>query len=223
MAKDDAGRFWVYFGTGRYWSSLDRNATYLAYQNSFYGIKEPIDSSGNLTYGTIGAKATTLKDVSSIEITNDAAGATLFESTMTDIAAKDGWYRDFSTSGERNLGQAAILGDIVTFSTFIPNNDLCSPEGNSNLYALHYKTGTAYYEGVLLTSDYPSGVDSNNKVLYVTSAGKGYSTTPNIHTGTEEGSTSFLQTSTGAIKAIATKNPGITKSGGVYWRNRSGE
>ena len=201
---------------------LDRNTPYFSYQNSFYGIKEPVTSSSDptLTYATVGVKATSLIDVSSIEITNDATGKTLFQTTMDDIAAKSGWYRDFATDGERNLGQAAVLGGIVTFSTFLPVDDLCSPEGTSNLYALYYKTGTAYYEGVLLTTDYPGGVDTDDKVLYMTYAGKGYSTTPNIHTGAEEGSTTFLQTSTGAIKVVETKNTDPTTSGGVYWMER---
>ncbi len=237
MAKDDEGRFWVYFGTGRFWSSLDRDASHFSYQNSFYGIKEPVDSDNKLTYDTVGAKATSLKNVTGIDVKTDRSvtggttpvvdqngdSSTDFDDLLKEIDAKDGWFRDFSTDGERNLGQATILGGIVTFSTFIPNNDLCSPEGFSNLYALYYKTGTAYYEGVLLTDGNPSGTDSDDKVIYTTSAGKGYSTTPNIHTGAEEGSTAFLQTSTGAIKTIATKNTAPTTSGGVYWMEKMEE
>ncbi|MCD6429727.1 MAG: hypothetical protein J7L57_00710 [Deltaproteobacteria bacterium] len=220
VAQDDVGRFWVYFGTGRFWSTLDREAPYFSYQNAFYGIKEPVDASGNMTYATVGAKATTLKNVSSIEITDQ--DNTSFSTLMNDITSSySGWYRNFATSGERNLGQAAILGDIVTFSTFVPDNDLCASEGESYLYALHYKTGTAYWKGVLLTKDYPGGIDAANKVVYRIRAGKGYSTTPNIHSGKEKGSRSFLQTSTGAIISIAQENPGITKSGGVYWRESS--
>ncbi|MBW1967326.1 MAG: hypothetical protein JRI48_08060 [Deltaproteobacteria bacterium] len=45
-----------------------------------------------------------------------------------------------------------------------------------------------------------------------------YSETPNIHTGREAGSKSFVQTSTGAIIGIEQANPGITKSGKTSWR-----
>ena len=151
-------------------------------------------------------------------IDEDGDGNINFDDLLTEIHAKNGWYRNFSTTGERNLGQATILGDIVTFPTFIPNNNLCSYEGTSNLYGLYYKTGTAYWKGVLITEDLPSGTDSNDKVVYKISVGKGYSTTTNHHTGEEKGSKAFLQTSTGAIIEIKQANPGATKSGGVYWR-----
>jgi type IV pilus assembly protein PilY1 len=158
-----------------------------------------------------------LKNITGTEI--DDGDSTTFTTLETDIRDNySGWYRNFATSGERNLGQATILGDIITFSTFIPNNDPCSYEGASNLYGLYYKTGTAYWKGVLITDDYPSGIDGNDKVVYKINVGKGYSTTPNLHTGEDEGSKSFLQTSTGAIIGIKHANPGITKSGGIYWR-----
>ncbi|MBW1967328.1 MAG: hypothetical protein JRI48_08070, partial [Deltaproteobacteria bacterium] len=54
VAKDDEGRIWVYFGTGRFWSSLDRQSPYMDYQNAFYGIKEPVDANGTLTYKKVG-------------------------------------------------------------------------------------------------------------------------------------------------------------------------
>jgi type IV pilus assembly protein PilY1 len=49
---------------------------------------------------------------------------------------RDGWKLDFSTSRERNLGQASLLGDIVTCTTYTPDDDPCEYEGFSNLYAL---------------------------------------------------------------------------------------
>ncbi len=226
VARDDDGRVWVYFGTGRFWGVLDREAPYFSYQNTFYGIKEPIDATtGNLTYGTVGAKATNLKNVTSEQITDQ--DRTSFYTLMSDIEQNySGWYRNFSTTGERNLGQAAVLGDVVTFSTFVPDNDLCASEGESYMYALHYKTGTAYWKGVLLSPDGSSSVDvdgdgvddSTGEVLFRLNIGKGYSTTPNIHTGTEEGSRAFLQTSTGAIISTEQSNPGLIKSGKTSWR-----
>ncbi len=221
VAKDDAGRFWLYFGTGRFWGTLDREPPYFSYQNSFYGIKEPVDTSGNLNYTT----ATSLEDVGGISIYNDSTVANhdalaqaTFNLVKNDVLVKDGWYRDFAVTGERNLGQAAIIGDLVTFSTFIPDNDLCASEGESYIYALHYQTGTAYWKEVFYGGTDPS----THEVIYSMRAGKGYSTTPNIHTGGEDGSAAFLQTSTGAIIKIEQKNPGITKSGGVYWHESSG-
>ncbi len=223
VARDDDGRVWVYFGTGRFWSVLDRQSPYFSYQNAFYGIKEPVDSSGNLTYGTVAAKQASLLNVSGMDITYQDSAT--FYSVMADIEANyDGWYLNFTTPGERNLGQAAVLGDIVTFSTYVPDNNLCASEGESYLYALHYKTGTAYYEGVLAIAgdddtDADGVDDSTSKVIAKINIGKGYSTTPNLHTGEQDGSKVFLQTSTGSILSLEQKNPGLTKSGKVSWRD----
>ena len=227
MAQDDEGRIWVYFGTGRFWSTLDRQSdpnpdlNYLGYQNSFYGIKEPVDpSDGTLNYATPGALKSNLKDVTGIEITS--GDYTSFNTLVNDIKNNwDGWYLNFSETGERNLGQAGVLGDIVTFSTFVPNDDLCAHEGRSYLYALYYKTGTGYWKGVLKTEDNNgTGIGPDNKVVSKIDIGKGYSETANIHTGREEGSKAFVQTSTGAIISIEQANPGITKSGKLSWEER---
>jgi len=241
VAKDDEGRIWVYFGTGRFWSTLDRQSPYLDYQNTFYGIKEPVvDANGTLTYGTVGAKGSHLRNVTGIEIedyntlslntsvplhgaaVSDKNGdnSTDFSDLEAEVRAKDGWYLNFSETGERNLGQAGVLGDIVTFSTFVPNDDLCAYEGRSYLYALYYKTGTAYWKGVLKTEDNNgTGIDPDtHKVVSKIDVGKGYSETANIHTGREAGSKAFVQTSTGAIISIEQANPGITKSGKVSWQ-----
>ena len=225
VARDDKGRVWVYFGTGRFWGVLDREAPYFSYQNAFYGIKEPVNSAGDLTYGTVAAKATSLKNVTSVQITDQ--DETSFITLMSDIEQNySGWYRNFATTGERNLGQSAVLGDVVTFSTFVPDNNLCASEGESYMYALHYKTGTAYWKGVLKSPGGTGSVDADgdgvndttNEVLYRIDIGKGYSTTPNIHTGSEEGSRAFLQTSTGAIISTEQSNPGLIKSGRISWR-----
>ena len=102
----------------------------------------------------------------------------------------------------------------------MPNNDLCAYEGRSYLYGLYYKTGTAYWEGVLKTDDNNgTGIDPvTHKVVSKIDIGRGYSETSNIHTGREEGSKAFIQTSTGAIISIEQANPGITKSGKASWQ-----
>jgi type IV pilus assembly protein PilY1 len=238
VARDDEGRIWVYFGTGRFWSSLDRQSPYMGYQNTFYGIKEPENANGTLTYATPGALKSNLRNVTGIEIedyntlslntSNPLHGAAVSDQngdgsvTFSDLIAEAeyGWYLNFDETGERNLGQATVLGDIVIFSTFVPDNDLCTYEGRSYLYGLYYKTGTAYWEGVLKTDDNNgTGIDPvTQKVVTKIDIGKGYSETPNVHTGRESGSKAFVQTSTGAIIGIEQANPGITKSHKSSWQ-----
>jgi hypothetical protein len=76
------------------------------------------------------------------------------------------------------------------------------------------------WEGMLKTDDNNgTGIDPNNKVVTKIDIGKGYSETPNIHTGREAGSKAFVQTSTGAIIDVELENPGITKSGKASWKD----
>jgi len=50
------------------------------------------------------------------------------------------------------------------------------------------------------------------------SLGKGLATTPNIHVGSERGSTVFVQSSTSEITKIEEENPLSTKSGIQSWK-----
>jgi len=78
------------------------------------------------------------------------------------------------------------------------------------LYALFYKTGTAFYEDVI-------GFDGTtlNKSI---SLGPGVAATPSLHVGTEEGAKAFVQSSTGEIEVIEEINlPSPYKSRPLHW------
>ena len=131
-------------------------------------------------------------------------------------AGKDGWYFDFSsTARERNLGQGVLLGGL-SFTTYMPYNDLCLSEGLSDLYGVYYQTGTSWYKPVFGNN----GVDWNSNVLSILPLGHGLSKQPNLHVGNKEGTTVFLQSSTGAILEIEQPNLPLrnTKTGKVSWR-----
>ena len=115
---------------------------------------------------------------------------------------------------------------MLTFTTYVPALDVCAFEGESWLYALYYETGTSYYDPIIgYTHEEKNGTaniveedekKSNSRV----SLGGGMALTPNVHTGSEEGSKAFVQTSTGAIETIEQKNPGLSKSGKTSWLER---
>ncbi|HYA03976.1 MAG TPA: hypothetical protein VEI04_12780 [Syntrophobacteria bacterium] len=131
------------------------------------------------------------------------------------IDSMSGWFLNFPDSKERNLGQAALLGDILTFTTFVPDTTTCSDEGVSHLWAVYYETGSAFSSPVIGFGS--NTFDGKMEIRKRTDLGKGLATSPNIHTGRETGSTAFIQTSTGAIVPTQETNPGATKSGKVYW------
>ena len=138
------------------------------------------------------------------------------ESYMETDPVPRGWKIDFSETRERNLGQGALLGDVLTFTTYAPDPNACQEEGDSYLYAAFYKTGTAFSTPVIGVNGAVQDAGSS-EVLRKQSLGKGLAVSPAMHTGRESGSKAFVQTSTGAILVIEQTNPGAVKSGRAYW------
>jgi type IV pilus assembly protein PilY1 len=119
----------------------------------------------------------------------------------------DGWYREFPDARERNLGQATVLGGLLTFTTYQPWEDVCLPEGLAFLYGAYYRTGTAWHESV-----FGVGGGAGSDVVDRLDIGRGLAMTPNLHVGRQAGSKAFVQTSTGAIVEIPQPNLPIKMS-----------
>ncbi len=226
VGLDPDGNNWVYFGTGRYFLRNDKDITS---QQTFYGIKEPkIGSTLANSYGQV--DLSTLYDSTLIQVDADTqvvtggpvppSGTAGAPKTWNDFVAASktfkGWFYNFDESLERNLGQAALFGDLTTFTSYVPSNDTCTYEGSSNLYALYYLTGTAPNKTVLYDILQPSPTYNIKKI----SLGTGLVSKPSIHVGTKEGSTVFVQSSDGSIIPVEEQNPGTTKSGRTAWSQR---
>jgi type IV pilus assembly protein PilY1 len=125
----------------------------------------------------------------------------------------DGWYKELTDPRERNLGQATVMGGLVTYTTYQPWEDVCLPEGLAFLYGVYYQTGTAWHESVF------GGSHSGGNVVDRLAIGRGLALTPNLHVGQQIGSKAFVQTSTGAIVEIPQPNLPIksSKSGRTKW------
>jgi len=134
----------------------------------------------------------------------------------------DGWYLDFwpYNNREKNVGQATLLGGLVTFTTYQPNSGVCQAEGASYLYGVYYKTGTAWYENIFGRN----GINDDGMIESKLSLGRGMATTPNLHVGTGgkdgKGPKAFVQTSTGEIVEIQQENLPIKNyiSGRSKWK-----
>lgn len=156
-------------------------------------------------------------------------GCTTLESTGVSTGI-DGWYRDFHDPRERNLGAAALLGGLLTFTTYQPFNDKCKAEGVSYLYGVHFQTGTAWTDDVFGTSTQ----DGTTFVKDRLDLGTGMATTPSLIGGSdadykakadgdeEYAAKAFIQTSTGEIIEIKQKKLpfGKASSGRLNWTDR---
>ncbi|MFU8819683.1 MAG: pilus assembly protein, partial [Desulfurivibrio sp.] len=127
----------------------------------------------------------------------------------------DGWYRKFHRKGERNLGQATLLGGLLTYAAYLPSDDICTPEGTSDLYALYFQTGTAWHRPI-----FKREFEAGEEVEYQQRIGPGLAVSPSLHVGTDSGAKAFLQTSTGAI--ISLEQPELPfsdyRTGREWWR-----
>ncbi|PIE57443.1 MAG: hypothetical protein CSA33_08135 [Desulfobulbus propionicus] len=228
---DETGQRWVYFGTGRY---LDSSDVINLDRQSFYGLKEPFDTTTDeYTYDTI--RKAELVDTTNYRVNldgtvnTDTATGWHWEDLVAEQQEKQGWYLDFLTetgekAGERNLGQGILLGGLMSFTTFTPSADVCIPSGSSSLWALYYTTGTAYETDVFGGGSTGTGGggtgggqgESPRKV----SLGGGLAASPSAHSGRQDGSAIMVQTSTGEIKRVEQDNPLQTKSGVQSWKVR---
>ncbi|TKB26444.1 hypothetical protein FCL47_08485 [Desulfopila sp. IMCC35006] len=228
VALDGEGRNWVFFGTGRYFVPLDGSDLSL---QSYYGIKEPISSTEpeRKTWHLISSKSD-LVDTTNYEVFTDSARTVDrngFKASWSDVVAEqaqhDGWFIDFvddtgNQLGERNLGQAVLLGGALIFTTFIPSEDVCEAGGESWLWSQFYTTGTSYFDAILGSDTVTFDGQSLGKSRRKVSLGQGLATSPNVHVGSEDGSKAFVQTSTGAIQVIDQNNPFEVKSGMRSWK-----
>ncbi|WP_054113499.1 PilC/PilY family type IV pilus protein [Marinagarivorans algicola] len=227
MTTDNVRNRWLHFGTGRFYTqedNLDNNYNY------FYGLKETRINTGSFTYKS----PTKIVDVTNTQVRSDDArveqpptltpplqnDATIhiLQSRMKSFGsneAVDGWVRKLG-EGEKNFGTATIFGGTLTFTTFDPEFDECSVNGDARLYVLNSLTGTAGSPGILVQ-------DNNSQYnQHVVDLGGSPATSPSIHIG--DGYTSnnkanaIIQTSDGAITTIEQKNQENIRSGEVSWR-----
>ena len=232
VAMDDRANLWTFFGTGQFYGTSDKNQTDAG---AFYAIK---DQCWN---GTCTDSYTNVMDISGATVKTDAtvtglaggcsAGVATWSSLINASSSCDGWVMNFANlgeavdfsgnalthNGERMLSKPLVLGGLVTFATYIPGIDACAAEGQSNVYAVYYKTGTAYSDYVF--KDQKEQAISSDEVARVAELGVGLPSSMSAQitaSGTAKG---FVQQSTGSILEIENITPISLKSGVTGWKN----
>jgi len=227
VTVDDGGKFWVFFGTGRYYTAAEKVSTDIQW---FYGVKDLVVTGGCTPSSVENCGMTDLVNVSSATVctvctgnqVNGVGGVTTLLGTAATtlqgyVQSKDGWYTTLPASRERVLVGPALIGGTVFFPSFVPLLDVCSGEGDSYLYALFYQTGSAYKESVVGT--YDGGGGNTNVSRSISLGSVGAASQVGVHigaagTGTDGTSsgtgcagrmTAVVQSSSGTVSQACTK------------------
>jgi type IV pilus assembly protein PilY1 len=179
------GQNWVFFGTGRYFTIDDVEDNFE--QNRFYGIYEPRDNDGVLTYNTV--QENELVDVSGVEVKvdgtfngQDAGGETNVAGLKALIASDGmyGWYTDLpggtANPSRKTSASALAFRNFLFFTDFEPaieDANICEGDfGTSYLNVVDLTTGVAPFinaDGF----DGPLG-EENGIITSSTVIGQGY-------------------------------------------------
>ncbi|MBW1709316.1 MAG: hypothetical protein JRF41_00850 [Deltaproteobacteria bacterium] len=224
---DHRNNFWIYFGTGRFYSDADKMDTSTQFM---YGVKDPFYN--NSMYSDLGLDPVgytvdflDLLDVTNINVfTNlDVEGAPTpvsnWDELITLMGTLDGWALELAER-ERVLTEPKVLGGIVLTPTFIPNPDPCGFGGNSNLLGLYFETGTAFTSEIFANGTEPVIGEEKELVVRKISIGVGMGSSVGLHVGREEGAKGYIQQSTGVVTEVNI-NPALNvQSGLIWWRER---
>jgi type IV pilus assembly protein PilY1 len=120
----------VYVGTGKYLEQSDLASTG---QQTMYAIMD-----NNATTTLTNPRGTLVAQPLSASGTTRA---TVLPVKPVDFAAKQGWYVDFTDTGERQTVNTILASGTLLSSTVVPIPTVCSPGGYSWLDCFDYKTG----------------------------------------------------------------------------------
>ena len=131
-----------------------------------------------------------------------------------------GWYIVLSP-GERVLSKPAVMGGAVILPTFTPSGDICAYGGSSNLFAIFYKTGTAYREPIFSGNRGVQDIGGGREeIMRETDIGEGVPSSQGIHVGKSGETKGFIQLSTGQIVGLKETLPYNVSSRTLLWREK---
>ncbi|MBT9507119.1 MAG: pilus assembly protein PilY [Rhodoferax sp.] len=206
---------YVMFGTGKYLEISDKTSTsqqsmYMIYDNNTTSADSSpagasaISGRGRLQAGTVGATSVTIPAFS--------LGRPL---TNGDLTQRSGWYFDYIASKERQIFNASVLGDSITFASLIPGtpatSGTCSAApGSGYVYTLNLAGGS----GTRTIST--GGLVGELLPLEITSATT-YSATDNAGQRIKTITTTTFESSTTGVK-VGTTTTRVVRTGRLSWR-----
>lgn len=130
----------VLIGTGRFLGDTDKAdplqaSTPTNNKQSFYGIKDPLTATSWGNTRTAGLIQQTL--------TVDANQNRTVTTNSVDLATVPGWFIDLPDNGERVFTDPSLALGTVVFTSNVPTGNACSSSGQSFIYNLDFRNGTA--------------------------------------------------------------------------------
>jgi type IV pilus assembly protein PilY1 len=226
FTKDEFGRLWVFFGTGRY--VMDSSDKAISYDNYLIGFKDenwnsstclPAYTKAQLTDITNQPLTITITEVKQVCMC-DTSGCGMKSVVYNANGSMPpepprGWY--YRLTGEAIYSQPLVIGGIVDALTYVPPEDICQLEGSSNLISIYYKTGRPFPRPSVLSPNVVGGtieVGRSVQLLQKISVGQGIPPIGNPFQALQSSQASqqlekFAQISTGVVLRI-TQQKAIT-------------
>ena len=184
---------WVFFGTGRYLTASDAEATSVAVQ-SMYGV---IDESE-----TVERDELTQRNFSVTSDTVSGFPVRAFEAKSALPADSKGWYINLPESGERIVQDAQVASGFLVTASMVPTGSACDADGTGYINALNAFTGTSgggsFFDLNNRNGTKDDTVGDDNVPVGSVNTGAGMPTLPNLLRGlTIVGGTSVIGSSGG--------------------------
>lgn len=207
----NAGKRFIFFGTGRYLSSSD--VTNTAAQ-SWYGL---IDD------GTTISGRSVLRS-RGIDVESSVGGRQVrafTTATAGDMAGLRGWVLDLvsptaGNTGERMIGEHKFFGSVLTAASMVPSTDPCTPGGNGYVNAIDPFTGANVTN---LFFDANNDLQFNNSDRIGSANSAIGSISPGISLPSDAiliGNRLVTSGTSGDIRSLSVANP--VRSGRIAWR-----
>jgi type IV pilus assembly protein PilY1 len=234
FTKDENGKLWVFFGTGRY--VMDSSDKTISYDNYLIGFKDENWNSGTCPVPYTKAQLIDVTDQPlTITITDvkqicmcDASGCGMKDVVYNADGSMPqeppiGWY--YKLTGEAIYSQPLVIGGIVDALTYVSPQDICQMEGSSNLISVYYKTGRPYPRPSVLSPNVVKGtiaVGQSVQLLQKISVGQGIPPIGNPFQALQSSQASqqlekFAQVSTGVVLKITQQKATTSEEKFLLW------
>jgi type IV pilus assembly protein PilY1 len=145
----------VFFGTGQYLAENDASSTG---ENSFYAIWDK-----GVGSAISGSRGTVLVEETSTDNTVSSKDVRLLSNNTVDYTTKRGWYYDLPDTGERVVYGPIVVGELVVYTTLVPESNLCSGAGGYGWLMVHNLSDGSEPDFIAIDVNGDGNFDSNDQ------------------------------------------------------------